>query len=164
MGNCNNAAVFWLTTLVVLAAAATTPLIAHAQLLPPGRRSGMAVTGQLCCTATGNCPGGQGVAGADVKLTCYPSSAAVRSGQIIVQNSTDGGGYFRILVPGAEGLILRYERPIPCFVTVNLPLMAAGGGAQVCAALSTTSGTLFSSVELSRTLDRVITTGFFRAL
>ncbi|KAI3446594.1 hypothetical protein Pfo_029532 [Paulownia fortunei] len=141
---CNSISPFFL---IVLLFAVATPL-AHGGLI--GRINGLSVSGQLCCTSTGNCPG-QGLVGVVVRLNCRRIAGVSTT---LGQNTTDVNGSFNITVLRPQGLILGLPL-IPCVVTVQLPLNAT-----VCSALSTTNGVLVSAVRgvgttVSGTLGRI---------
>ncbi|GER51955.1 S-acyl fatty acid synthase thioesterase [Striga asiatica] len=122
--------------LIALVFAASNPL-AHGQQL---NVTGLTVSGRLCCTPTGNCPG-QGVPGALVSLNC---TNFLGGGTITVgQTRTSINGTFNITVPRLTGLDLRGFPNISCVASVNLPLNSA-----ICPVLSTVNGTLVATLSL----------------
>lgn len=110
---------------------------AHASFIGPTVQA-LSVTGQLCCTSTGNCPGSPAPR-AVVSLSCF--NVLTLSSTVVAQNTTDVDGLFTITVPTTPGLILGLSK-IPCVVTVQLPLDAA-----VCPALSAATGVLTGAVQ-----------------
>ncbi|KAL8543967.1 hypothetical protein ACS0TY_004496 [Phlomoides rotata] len=100
---------------------ATTNPPAHAQI--PG---GLIISGKLCCTGTGTCPGPP-VSGALVSLNCS-SPLLGASVDVLGQNITDINGFFNITIPN----VLNAVSLLPCNVVVRLPLDQT-----VCAVLST---------------------------
>ncbi|KAL3632630.1 hypothetical protein CASFOL_025614 [Castilleja foliolosa] len=119
--------------LISLLFAASNPLV-HGQIINLG---GLTVGGTLCCTPTGNCPGGQGVAGSLVSLNCSILGSTVTVGQA----TTNANGTFNITVPGIAGLVLGLPI-VPCTASVQLPLSSV-----VCPVLSTANGLLVSAIQ-----------------
>ncbi|KAL1563598.1 hypothetical protein AAHA92_06046 [Salvia divinorum] len=97
--------------------------------------NGLTISGQLCCTSTGNCPG-QGVGRVPIVLNCTNIFGGTTTAG---RTTTTDTGSFNFTVP-LLGLIL--GNIIPCTVGVQLPLERI-----VCPALSTTTGTLSSIVQ-----------------
>ncbi|KAK4428479.1 hypothetical protein Salat_1147500 [Sesamum alatum] len=118
------------------------------------------VTGGLCCTSTGNCPG-QGINGTVVRLNCTNILGVTTT---VGQSTTNATGFFNISVPSITGILLGLPT-IPCAVSVQLPLNAT-----ICPVLSTTTGVLASAVQsvgtvVNTTLGtvlNVVITGFIR--
>ncbi|CAA0809793.1 Unknown protein [Striga hermonthica] len=119
--------------LIALVFATSNPL-AHALQL---NVTGLTVSGQLCCTPTGNCPG-QGVSGALVSLNCTNILGVTTT---VGQTTTGINGTFNITVPGLTSL-LRGLPNLPCVASVQLPLDPA-----ICPVLSTVNGTLVATVS-----------------
>ncbi|KAL8557131.1 hypothetical protein ACS0TY_004547 [Phlomoides rotata] len=115
---------------------ATTNPPAHAQI--PG---GLIISGKLCCTGTGTCPGPP-VSGALVSLNCS-SPLLGASVDVLGQNITDINGFFNITIPN----VLNAVSLLPCNVVVRLPLDQT-----VCAVLSTANGLLIATVQSVGTL------------
>ncbi|KAG8372224.1 hypothetical protein BUALT_Bualt12G0044300 [Buddleja alternifolia] len=141
--------------LISLLFAASNPL-ANGQILT---LRGLSVTGRLCCTPTGNCPG-QGVNGALVRLNCTILGSNVTVGQ----GTTNVNGNFNITVGALTGLILGLPT-LPCVAVVQLPLNNV-----VCPVLSTTNGVLASALQSVGTVvtsllglvQNFVLNGFFR--
>ncbi|KAL7138240.1 hypothetical protein ABFS83_10G150600 [Erythranthe nasuta] len=125
-----------LLTAAFLFAAATNPL-ADGQVvtLLPIRPIG----GSLCCTATGNCPGGQPIPGVTINVTCNILGLGSR---VIGRGTTNVNGTFNISTfPVITGLIFGLPS-LPCVATVQLPLLSS----VVCPLLNTT-GILVSALS-----------------
>ncbi|KAG8372221.1 hypothetical protein BUALT_Bualt12G0043900 [Buddleja alternifolia] len=141
--------------LIALLFVASNPL-ANGQILT---LRGLSVTGRLCCTPTGNCPG-QGVSGALVRLNCTILGSNVTVGQ----GTTNVNGNFNITVGALTGLILGLPT-LPCVAVVQLPLNNV-----VCPVLSTTNGVLASALQSVGTVvtsllglvQNFVLNGFFR--
>ncbi|KAL8041168.1 hypothetical protein ABFX02_10G149200 [Erythranthe guttata] len=116
--------------LIALLFAATNPL-AHGHLA-----LGLSVSGSLCCTPTGNCPG-RGVSGVTVSLDCTVLGVGAT---VLGRGITDVNGIFNIYVRAMGGLTLGLPI-IPCVATVQLPLSTL-----VCPVLSTATGVLTSAL------------------
>ncbi|KAL7099107.1 hypothetical protein ACP275_09G061600 [Erythranthe tilingii] len=121
--------------IAVLFAAASNPL-AHGQLLTV---RGLTVSGSLCYTPTGNCPG-QGIPGVNLNCTILGVSTVVGRGITGVKGS------FNITVPAITGFILALPT-LPCVATVQLPLSPV-----VCPVLNATTGILVATVNSVGTL------------
>ncbi|KAL7154858.1 hypothetical protein ABFS83_03G031900 [Erythranthe nasuta] len=119
--------------LIALLFVASNPL-AHGQEELP--MAGLSVSGSLCCTPTGNCPG-RGVSGVPVSLNCNVLGVGVT---VLGRGITNVNGIFNIYVPTVSGLILGLPI-IPCVATVQLRLSPL-----VCPVLSTTTGLLTSAL------------------
>ncbi|CAA0809792.1 Unknown protein [Striga hermonthica] len=120
--------------LVALVFAASNPLAHGLQL----NVTGLTVSGQLCCTPTGNCPG-QGVSGALVSLNCTNFLGVTTT---VGQTTTGINGTFNITVPGLTSLLRGLPNLLPCVASVQLPLDPA-----ICPVLSTVNGTLVATVS-----------------
>ncbi|KAL9156164.1 hypothetical protein ABFS82_09G055600 [Erythranthe guttata] len=123
--------------IAVLFAAASNPL-AHGQVLTV---RGLTVSGSLCCTPTGNCPG-QGIPGVGVNLNCTIFGVST----IVGRGITGVNGSFNITVPAITGLILALPT-LPCVATVQLPLSPV-----LCPVLNATTGILGATVNSVGTL------------
>ncbi|KAI3446593.1 hypothetical protein Pfo_003258 [Paulownia fortunei] len=149
---CNTAISFFLISLLLFAS--TNPLA-----LGQNRLNGLTVSGRLCCTFTGNCPG-QPLVGANVNLRCFTGLGVSTT---LGQNTTNVNGNFNITVARVPGLILGLP-VVPCLAIVQLPLNST-----VCAALSTARGSLVSAiggvgtvvVSTLGTVQNAITIGLF---
>ncbi|KAL8493603.1 hypothetical protein ACS0TY_024689 [Phlomoides rotata] len=99
---------------------------------------GLNISGIVCCTPTGNCPGPP-LVGAIVSLNC--------SGGLGNTTTTNANGSFNLGLNNIPGLL---PLPVPCNLTVLLPLNQT-----ICSALSTVNGTLTGVTD---TLTPVLTT------
>ena len=116
------------------------------------------VTGQLCCTQNGNCPGTP-VVGATVTLTC-PASL-LRPG-VSVSTTTTANGAFTINTTINSNSLTGLTIFNRCTIIVPLPVPATAA----CPVLSNTGGTLISLVsrtgQLANGVQTGITVGFVR--
>ncbi|KAL7138242.1 hypothetical protein ABFS83_10G150800 [Erythranthe nasuta] len=135
--NNNNGATAYFLISLLFAAASTPP--ARGQSL---NLRGLTVSGSLCCTPTGNCPG-QGVVGVPVSLNCTLVGGIAR---VLGTGVTDANGRFNITLPALTGLILG-QPFVPCVTTVQLPLSTA-----ICPALNITPGLLAAAVQNAGTV------------
>ncbi|KAL8470750.1 hypothetical protein ACS0TY_033352 [Phlomoides rotata] len=108
----NHTSAFFLIAVVLFAS--TKPL-SLAQLTP---NLGLSVSGQLCCSFTGNCPG-RGVPGVVVSLNCSGGSFGNLVGY--GQNITDANGRFNINVGNLAG-VRQDGALIPCGVIIQFPV------------------------------------------
>ncbi|KAG6431834.1 hypothetical protein SASPL_109919 [Salvia splendens] len=98
------------------------------------------VTGQLCCTQNGNCPGTP-VAGATVTLTC--PDLFFNPG-VSISTTTTATGAFSISTTIPSYPLLGYSIIfVGCTITVQLPVPATAA----CPVLSNTGGTLISLIR-----------------
>ncbi|KAL8501957.1 hypothetical protein ACS0TY_021183 [Phlomoides rotata] len=79
------------------------------------QRVSVSVTGRLCCSATGNCPGVGPIQGVVVRLICL-------RGGLINQTTTDADGRYNITALNALGIISLSQIINPCVVAIRLPL------------------------------------------
>ncbi|KAL9154886.1 hypothetical protein ABFS82_10G146800 [Erythranthe guttata] len=128
----NRISTICLISLLLFAAASTPP--AHGQVIT---LRGLSVSGSLCCTPTGNCPG-RGIPGVPVSLNCTIVGVGAR---VLGRNTTNVNGTFNITVPAITGLILGLPT-LPCLAIVQLPLNST-----VCPPLSTINGVLAGSYQ-----------------
>lgn len=133
----NHASPFFLIALILFS---TTNPPTLAQILPV-LTTGLTVSGNLCCTSTGTCPGPP-VSGALISLNC--SSPLLGASAVLGQNSTDIKGRFNITVANALNAIGILPA---CNVVVQLPLDRT-----VCLVLSTANGVLIGTVQSVGTL------------
>ncbi|KAG6431837.1 hypothetical protein SASPL_109927 [Salvia splendens] len=125
---------------------------AHATIFFPRP---LTVTGQLCCTQNGNCPGTP-VAGATVTLNC-PGS--ILSPPVSVSTTTTATGTFSLsaIRQSITGLTIF----VGCTITVQLPVPATAA----CPVLSNTGGILISLIRRTGEVGGVqlgVPTGFVR--
>ncbi|CAA0822412.1 Unknown protein [Striga hermonthica] len=143
--NCDSA----LFLVALLLFVASKPL-AHAQL--PIRP--LNVTGQICCTSTGNCPG-QGVPRVVVSLNCTILNSTITLGR----NTTNANGTFSISVPAVVGTVGSLPL-LPCTVSTSLSINRV-----VCPVLSTINSTLVSALRpitiVLGLVQNATATGFF---
>ncbi|KAL8470748.1 hypothetical protein ACS0TY_033350 [Phlomoides rotata] len=97
---------FFLIALILFTT--STPL-SHAQLLS------VSVTGRLCCSATGNCPGVGPIPGVVVRLICL-------RGGLVTQTTTDANGRYNITASNVLGNLPLNQILNPCVVAIRLPL------------------------------------------
>ncbi|KAL8491080.1 hypothetical protein ACS0TY_022924 [Phlomoides rotata] len=100
---------------------------------------GLNITGIVCCTPTGNCPGPP-LVGANVSLICSGGLGNTTT------TTTNANGSFNL---GLINNILGGLLPLPCNLTVSLPLNQT-----ICPILSTVNGTLTGVTD---TLTPVLT-------
>ncbi|KAH6831377.1 hypothetical protein C2S53_014550 [Perilla frutescens var. hirtella] len=122
----NKAPAFTVMALILLAAA--NPPLAHAQSF-----NQINAVGQVCCTATGSCPGGPPIPGVVVSLNC---SRLVGATVTLGQATTNATGFFNISVPNTLG-ILASGNILPCVIAIKLPLNQT-----ICPLLNTATGTV----------------------
>ncbi|CAA0809794.1 Unknown protein [Striga hermonthica] len=104
---------------------------------PPTQAQDILLSGELCCTPTGNCPG-QGVPGVLVSLNC---TNTLGGGTIAVsQTRTSINGTFNATVPVLTNLLQGMPVNFTCLAGVRLPLNST-----LCPVLSTTNGTLVAT-------------------
>ncbi|GER25996.1 pollen Ole e 1 allergen and extensin family protein [Striga asiatica] len=103
--------------------------------------SGLTVSGRICCTENGTCPG-EGVEGAVVRVNCTTRLSG--GSTTIAQGTTNASGFFNITIPSLSELQLG-QLTHPCVAAVELPLDYT-----VCSALSDTTGSLVSDDISSR--------------
>ncbi|KAL8481804.1 hypothetical protein ACS0TY_028084 [Phlomoides rotata] len=125
--------------LIALIMFATAKPLAHAQLggLLPGITGGLPIpinniplpilnnlivqglniSGILCCTPTGNCPGGPPLSGVLVNISC---SGPLAGGSLIIgQGRTDLNGVFNISVTNIANYLANLLPVLPCNITIN---------------------------------------------
>ncbi|KAG6428712.1 hypothetical protein SASPL_112968 [Salvia splendens] len=107
------------------------------------------VTGPVCCTPDGNCPG-TGAAGATVTLTCLGS---LLNPGVSISNTTTATGIFSISANITTYSISSLTIFSRCYITVQLPVPAA----DACFILSNTGGTLFSFVRRTGQVNGAMT-------
>ncbi|KAG6431833.1 hypothetical protein SASPL_109918 [Salvia splendens] len=88
------------------------------------------ITGQICCTPSGNCPGTP-VVGAAVTLTC--SGTIITPGVITNTTTSSGDGTYTVSATITTNFIIAAVNIVPCLITVQLPIAT-------CPALSNTGG------------------------
>lgn len=103
--------------------------IAEAQVLS---LKGLNVSGSLCCTPTGNCPG-QGLGGVPVRLNC---TNLINGSTTVSTTTTNANGGFSFTVPALAGILSRLPA-LPCNVSVQLPVSSVA-----CPVLNTANRTL----------------------
>ncbi|KAL8489148.1 hypothetical protein ACS0TY_025153 [Phlomoides rotata] len=128
--------------------------------LIPTLLNGTIVTGTLCCTPTGTCPGTP-VQGVLVKVNC---TSIFGASVLVGQNTTDMTGSFNISIPNIIGVVPSALGVFPCNVTIALPLNET-----ICPVFSAVDGFLLGTAGLINTilnpllglLQRIITISVF---
>ncbi|KAL8485284.1 hypothetical protein ACS0TY_027547 [Phlomoides rotata] len=78
---------------------------------------GLNISGILCCTPTGNCPGGPPLSGVLVNISC---SGPLAGGSLIIgQGRTDLNGVFNISVTNIANYLANPLPVLPCNITIN---------------------------------------------